>query len=367
MRWGIEGDPGHQGYHGLKGEVPDDFIALGKQRFAATDSAYEEEEAGSVYYLWTSVLSEINGTARILSGEKKPSEIWLNSQIIEFSNIDDTRLQVNSGFNSLLLRYEGPGRTHFVLQMDDNELLSENNFPLSMSWYKKSSMLKFDSLPQNSEPVGRYRFTSPPGFRSMVVTSYGEIQAWADGKLMETELLATSLDGEREYSVRVSNMVPEPVVVAIRVKQERGYYGGAALSEPILLNCVTGKTELGDWSQNDSLASYSGGAWYRRTFELPQEQAQDQVMLNLGAVAATAEIHVNGKLAGIRVAPPWKLDISEYVKPGENRLEILVYNTLANHYMTIPTKYRGSPVSGLIGPVQIEINPVIELSSKMLD
>jgi hypothetical protein len=27
---------------------------------------------------------------------------------------------------------------------------------------------------------------------------------------------------------------------------------------------------------------------------------------------------------------------------------------LANHYGTIPTNYRGSPVSGLFGPVMIE-------------
>ena len=58
--------------------------------------------------------------------------------------------------------------------------------------------------------------------------------------------------------------------------------------------------------------------------------------------------------AGIRVAPPWKLDITEYVKAGENRIEVLVYNTLANHYLTIPTRYRGNPKSGLLGPVRLE-------------
>jgi len=33
---------------------------------------------------------------------------------------------------------------------------------------------------------------------------------------------------------------------------------------------------------------------------------------------------------------------------------VLVYKALSNHYATIPTNYRGSPVSGLIGPVRIE-------------
>jgi hypothetical protein len=32
---------------------------------------------------------------------------------------------------------------------------------------------------------------------------------------------------------------------------------------------------------------------------------------------------------------------------------VLVYNTLSNHYQTIPSNYRGSPVSGLMGPVHL--------------
>jgi hypothetical protein len=41
------------------------------------------------------------------------------------------------------------------------------------------------------------------------------------------------------------------------------------------------------------------------------------------------------------------------VRPGENRLEILVCNTLANHYSTVPTRYRGESKSGLLGPVTL--------------
>lgn len=47
-------------------------------------------------------------------------------------------------------------------------------------------------------------------------------------------------------------------------------------------------------------------------------------------------------------------DITALVQRGENRIEVLVYNTLANHYSTIPNRYRGSPASGLFGPVRIE-------------
>ena len=72
-------------------------------------------------------------------------------------------------------------------------------------------------------------------------------------------------------------------------------------------------------------------------------------------MVSSAEVRVNGHLAGIRVAPPWRVDISEQVKPGRNRIEVLVYNTLANHYVTIPTRYRGDLTSGLLGPVTLEL------------
>jgi hypothetical protein len=74
-------------------------------------------------------------------------------------------------------------------------------------------------------------------------------------------------------------------------------------------------------------------------------------------------VHVNGRPAGARVAPPWTVDISAFVQAGENRLEILVYNTLANHYGTIPTRYRGSPESGLLGPVRLEAMPLTTLTT----
>jgi len=44
-----------------------------------------------------------------------------------------------------------------------------------------------------------------------------------------------------------------------------------------------------------------------------------------------------------------------WCKAGENLIEVLVCNTLANHYLTVPTRYRGKLTSGLLGPVTIQI------------
>ena len=353
MRWGVEDDPGHQGYHGLKGKVTDDFIALGKLRFTSTDSIYEKEGDGSRYYLWTSVNSLLEVKARAISGGMEPARIWLNGTII---SEDAVTLQLESGANPLILRYDQTGRAHFVLESIDAPKDWKQTYPLAMRWYNKPGVLPFDILPEDKQPAGWYRFNSPPGLRGMTITARGEVQAWADGREMNVELVEQNADGSQVYVVTSQQPQSVPVMVAIRIEQERGCYGGAALPELILLDCVPGIIKPGDWSKIDGLASYSGGAWYRMTVELSCKQADGRTMLNLGQVESTAEIHVNGQLAGIKVAPPWKVDISELVRPGKNRIEILVYNTLANHYLTIPTRYRGSPVSGLIGLVSILID-----------
>ena len=117
----------------------------------------------------------------------------------------------------------------------------------------------------------------------------------------------------------------------------------------------------GDWSEGSILENYSGGAWYRKRVLLTEEQAGSEVIIDLGKVVATAEIHINDSLAGILVTAPWKIDVSKLIRKGENKIEILVYNTLANHYLTIPTKYRGNSLqSGLLGPVKMEFRSSVK-------
>ncbi|MBN2473146.1 MAG: hypothetical protein JXB62_00960 [Pirellulales bacterium] len=223
------------------------------------------------------------------------------------------------------------------------------NSDLAMRWYRNADRLPFDTRPQVAQPAGWYRFVSPPGLRALSIPTRAVVQAWADGNDVPVR-------GEGELTrVQVPQPSRQPVVVALRVQQQRGDYGGATFDDYIRLDCGAGEIGLGDWSKAGVLETYSGGAWYRKTVQLTAEQARGTVTLDLGRVAASAEVIVNGKSAGVKVAPPWRLDLTSLVKAGDNRLEILVCNTLANHYVTIPTHYRGSTVSGLLGPVRLEI------------
>ena len=359
-QWGLEGDPGHQGYHGLKENVTDAFICLGAPKGGHNETVYGPETAGTRYYLWTTVAAESDTEARALIGGLRPAVVHLNHERAG-TNI----LVLKRGANPLLLRYDGPGRGYFVVSTrSQTELVAapaevapgapepvrpaSQPAPLAMRWFADSSVLPFDTRPRVERPAGWYRFTAPPGLRAMTLVARGRVQAWIDGK---------EVTGASQATTRFE--LPEPTKamtkVALRIEQDRGSYGGAALTEPVRLDCVSGRMPLGDWSKLGALECYSGGAWYRKTVTLTPEQARGALALDLGRVVASAEVRVNGQTAGVRVAPPWRVDISKQVKPGENRLEVLVFNTLANHYLTLPTRYRGELTSGLLGPVTIEL------------
>jgi hypothetical protein len=229
---------------------------------------------------------------------------------------------------------------------------------LAMSWLNQNGILKFDTRPGEPQPAGWYRFVSAPGLKAMTITARGRVQVWVDGNAVPASVRKAPRPGDRSeqaltYKVQMAKPAVAPVTVALRIEQARGSYGGATLPEPILLDCGAGRMALGDWSKLDGLASYSGGVWYRKTVSLARKPGAGRVLLDLGSVAASAEVRVNGKPAGVKVAPPWTFDISKLVRSGDNRVEVLVYNTLANHYLNVPTNYRGAPTSGLMGPVTL--------------
>ncbi|OGV63018.1 MAG: hypothetical protein A2283_14850 [Lentisphaerae bacterium RIFOXYA12_FULL_48_11] len=351
-RMGKEGDHGHQGYHGLKRIVTDDFICLGKQAGGLNETRYEAEKDGKRYYLWTcATVSEAVSASITVScaapADKShtskvitPAEVFVNGEVVDIGK----PVSLKAGSNPVLVRYDQAGRGHFVMRKADVPAAGSRT-PLSMRWYDDPGVIPFDVY-AGDQHAEWFRFLSAPGTEAIHVQASGQVQAWINGEPMKAKR------GGRF----VARKVPvSTAVVALRIVPQTGRSGGSLIPEPVIVETDgTGMLALGDWSQAGILNNYSGGVCYKTSFKLAKDEIKNRVILRLGSVVATAEVRVNGKKAGVRVAPPWRIDISDYVKSGENTLEVLVYNTLANHYQTVPSRYRGSPVSGLLGPVALE-------------
>ena len=117
---------------------------------------------------------------------------------------------------------------------------------------------------------------------------------------------------------------------------------------------------------------YSGKATYNNTFTIGNPFAKEaKVTLDLGEVVALATVKVNGKDAGGVWTFPYRLDVSGLVAPGENTLEVTVYNNWRNRLIADeklpkekrltwtnipPWKADDEPQgSGLLGPVSITV------------
>lgn len=130
--------------------------------------------------------------------------------------------------------------------------------------------------------------------------------------------------------------------------------------------------QLTDWSThpNKHIQFYSGTATYQQNFTLAK-LPEKRVVLQLGGVGVIATILVNDKPAGTLWTNPWSIDVTDFLREGENNLKIQVTNTWNNRLVGdaegkleqapayVSKKYsydKANPLlpSGLLGPVTLQ-------------
>ena len=131
---------------------------------------------------------------------------------------------------------------------------------------------------------------------------------------------------------------------------------------------------LGDWTKSDDpqIKYFSGTAVAKTTFRLKKKDKQAIYKMNVPLLNTTAEVIINGQSAGILWCSPYDVDISRYIKKGDNRLELRICNSLWNRLVgdaNLPESERitwqthplAKPTdklvpSGLSGEILIKVN-----------
>jgi hypothetical protein len=129
--------------------------------------------------------------------------------------------------------------------------------------------------------------------------------------------------------------------------------------------------KLTDWTDhaNEGIRYYSGQATYTTAFtDIPAEGKRYWLQLNQIADVGIATVKLNGKDIGITWTKPFRMEITDVLRAGQNRLQITVVNSWQNRLIGD----RGKPQeerftktnvtirddwklreSGLLGPVEI--------------
>jgi len=153
--------------------------------------------------------------------------------------------------------------------------------------------------------------------------------------------------------------------------------------------------KLHSWTDDETTQYFSGVASYEKTVSVPESMLKPGGAIRLdfgeghalekdrgrsngmrawfeGPVREAAVVYVNGERAGSAWCPPYKVDVTRLLKPGENRIRIQVANTAVNHmagralpdYRLLNQRYgkrfdpqdmdKIRPIgSGILGPVRL--------------
>lgn len=181
-------------------------------------------------------------------------------------------------------------------------------------------------------------------------------------------------------------LVPRESVFVVFRRSSRGQGLGSNFPTPTLLTTLDGPwnvsfdpawrgpgevtfDRLVDWTSRpeEGIRHYSGTAVYRKRFELSAKRGS--VFLDLGGLSSIAQVRVNGQDVGLVWCAPWKIDVTQAVHVGANKLEVEITNSWQNRLVgdqSLPEAERKTSASvipfnansgllraGLFGPVRI--------------
>ncbi|MGC9994362.1 MAG: glycosyl hydrolase [Terriglobia bacterium] len=303
-------------------------------------------------YALTYLFSPQNQQADFVIAADNCVKVWLNHQQV-FARLrhpfwyemndnwaDRIPVDLRAGWNEVLLKVgEGRGAASgyygFTFRVADREgrtLRGIINGMLPYDVQKAASTIP---------PRRWYRTQIPPGITAVAPPAFhGPYRLILNGVELKPS-------GGSPVDIRPLRRTDKNTLAIVARADDR-------LSSPVEFVSGTTPFALVSWTKTP-LANFSGAAIYEKSVLVPDSYQGKKLILDLGRVSSVAEVYVNGRPAGTLVWRPYKLDITEFIKPGENQLKIRVTNTEANARAVGPSHriLANIDVCGLEGPVEI--------------
>ena len=177
------------------------------------------------------------------------------------------------------------------------------------------------TVKENSDVVLPPHYWQPAAWMPELSSSKKTVNmlAWDNGQYV----LRTSQGAEKTIAI---DSLPKAIVLdqPWTVEFTPGWNAPAKIQLPTLISW----TKLTD----EGIRYYSGTATYRTKVNLPSDfvKSADRIRLDLGEVCIMAEVIVNGHNLGVLWCDPYRVDITDAAKAGDNTLQIRVTNLWVN-------------------------------------
>jgi hypothetical protein len=280
------------------------------------------------------------------------------------SNIQDkpSTIPVTFRVKNKLIRKWNPYSGEITPVYNFSEVADGIKVPLNLSPYE-SLFLEFAP----GEPES---YVSKTGFDQITEATKNELTALAN---QNGTYISTVMTGGQEKKITsVVSGIPAPLVISGNWNMELKGDGIADFTKQT--------EELFSWAEFPETRNFSGTGRYEIKFQVPDEYVNPdtKLMLDLGKIGNVAEVILNDQNLGTVWMRGQNLDVTKAVKEGENKLVVLVTNTLINRISAmkeappvpenlisrfgsgalntgIPREFgfKPLPASGLMGPVEI--------------
>lgn len=199
-----------------------------------------------------------------------------------------------------------------------------------------------------------------PSYLALVVDGFAGTDRvlYVNGKQVSDVLTPSAIDSEMR-EVEITNLVSQGENVIVLRLTVQGATDGlldlVKLVGPFSVSSVGEKLSIAGMRRTldplpwtaQGYPYYSGRGVYRKQFSLPVAWAGSRIFLEPVLIDDVLEIVVNGQTVGIRLWPPYDIEITPFIHPGANTVELRVANTLVNLLEADPR------TSGLAGPPRL--------------
>ncbi len=214
--------------------------------------------------------------------------------------------------------------TQGIWEMQLSEERDQKTYPITL-WYQ--SAFNCDYLPEDLRLV----IDGIKGDREIYINGNKingeEKESKLDAMMRELDISSVIKKGINEIKIRLvvhkfddGILDPLKLIGTFSLKLKEDKY---IIAEPLKEIGYGSLTEVG-------YPYFSGVAQYEKEFSLSEEFLRGRVKLKADCGDDLLEVIINGKQVGLCTWHPYEMDITDFIKPGKNKITLKVTNTLIN-------------------------------------
>ena len=261
--------------------------------------------------------------------------LQIQAEDLNVLTMDYCDLYVKGKMDKELYFYDAQLKTFKAYGLEQNPWDSAVQF--------KTNILDKDKFGPNSGFEAVYWFTTAPGVDlaslELVVERPQLVQVRINDQLMEPAkgrwwldkafgvypIGETTVTGKNKISLTASQFTIHTELEAIYL---RGHFSLKVEDKGFTL-IPEHSLQLGAW-KDQGAPFYSYGVTYSHTYDLSSDK-QARYIIQLGRWSGTfSQVMVNGQNAGIIAFQPAELDLSRFLIPGANTVQVIVFGSLKN-------------------------------------